>query len=144
MSRRKNTKKSSTSKSSAVIRPQSSGRKILRRVLLILLAVLILFGTGYYLYRTFPKSDGTRTGILFKISRKGYVFKTYEGQIHLGGSQLMNKQSIWEFSAKNRDVYQKMQELEGKMVKCHYKELIHAFPWQGDTNYIVYDAEEIK
>jgi hypothetical protein len=31
--------------------------------------------------------------------------------------------------------------MEGKMVKCHYRELVNAFIWQGDTDYIVYDAE---
>jgi hypothetical protein len=118
--------------------------KYLRRTLWVLLTSLALFTAGYYFWRTYPKSEGTRIGVLFKISKKGYVFKTYEGQLQLGGAQMMTQQSVWDFSAKNAEVYQKLQDMEGKSVKCHYKELVNAFPWQGDTDYIVYDAELAK
>ena len=118
--------------------------KYLRRSLWVLLAGFILFSAGYYFWRTYPKSEGTRIGVLFKISKKGYVFKTYEGQLQLGGAQMMTQQSVWDFSAKNAGVYQKLQDMEGKAVKCHYEELVNAFPWQGDTDYIVYDAELVK
>jgi hypothetical protein len=37
-----------------------------------------------------------------------------------------------------------MQTLEGKNVRVHYKEMIDAFAWQGDTNYMIYNVEEIK
>ena len=115
-----------------------------RRTLWILLASLVLFSAGYYAWRTYTLSEGTRIGVLFKISKKGIVFKTYEGQLQLGGADIMNAQSVWDFSAKNAGVYEKMQDFEGKMVKCHYRVLVNAFPWQGDTNYIVYDAELVK
>jgi hypothetical protein len=98
---------------------------------------------GYYFYRTWEYSDGSRTGRLFKISRKGAVLKTYEGQLHLGGSAMMSDQSVWDFSVKNADIYDQVQKLEGKTVRCSYKELNHAFPWQGETNYIVYKVEEM-
>ena len=29
-------------------------------------------------------SDGTRTGYVTKISHKGYIFKTYEGELNFG------------------------------------------------------------
>ena len=115
-----------------------------RRTLWILLASLVLFSAGYYAWRTYAVSEGTRIGVLFKISKKGIVFKTYEGQLQLGGAQMMTQQSVWDFSAKNAGVYQKLQDMEGKTVKCHYREMINAFPWQGETNYIVYDAEMVK
>ncbi|MBK8557678.1 MAG: 6-phosphogluconate dehydrogenase [Lewinellaceae bacterium] len=118
--------------------------KFLRRSLWVLFAAFLVFSAGYYFWRTYPKSEGTRTGILFKISKKGYVFKTYEGQLQLGGTSLMTQQSVWEFSAQNQAVYEKLQTMEGKPVKCKYKELVNAFPWQGDTNYIVYDTEELQ
>jgi hypothetical protein len=79
--------------------------------------------------------------MLFKISKKGAIFKTYEGQLHLGGSTILTTQSTWDFSVKNAAVYQTMQQFEGKNVKLHYREMVGAFPWQGDTNYIVYQVE---
>ncbi|MFZ1751111.1 MAG: hypothetical protein WAU01_12995, partial [Saprospiraceae bacterium] len=83
-------------------------------------------------------------GILYKISKKGMIFKTYEGQLQLAGVSIMNKESSFEFSVKNENIYSTMQNMEGKNVRLHYKELIDAFPWQGDTDYIVFKVEEIK
>ena len=81
---------------------------------------------------------------LFKISKKGKLFKTFEGQLQLAGSAIMNKESSFEFSVENAEVYNTMQSLEGKNVRLHYKEMIDAFPWQGDTDYMVYRVEEVK
>jgi hypothetical protein len=30
-------------------------------------------------------SEGVRSGVLMKISKKAYVFKTHEGQLNIGG-----------------------------------------------------------
>lgn len=118
--------------------------KIARRTLWIMLAVGMLTAIGYFLYRTYTISEGTRTGMLFKISKRGAVFKTYEGQLHMGGSTMMTTQSTWDFSVKNAAVYETMQQFEGKNVKLHYEEKVDAFPWQGDTDYIVYKVEALQ
>ncbi len=118
--------------------------KIVRRTLWILLAVGLLTGIGYYFYRDYTISEGTRTGVLFKISKKGVFFKTYEGQLHLGGSTLLTPQSTWDFSVKDATVYQQVQRYEGKNIKLHYREMVDAFPWQGDTDYIVYKVEPVE
>lgn len=115
-----------------------------KKLSLFLIFGLIIFSTGYYFYRTYTISEGTRTGILFKISKKGKVFKTYEGQLQLAGATIMNKESTFEFSAENEAVYMSMQEHEGKNIRLHYKEKVNAFPWQGDTDYLVYKVEAIK
>ena len=39
------------------------------------------------------------------------------------------------------DVYNQMTQFQGKTVMCHYRELKHAFIWQGETNYQVYQVE---
>lgn len=123
---------------------KQSTKKWFKRSLWLVLALLVVASAGYYVYRNYTISEGTRTGTLVKISKKGVVFKTYEGQLHLTGSMMMSQQSTWEFSAQNAAVYEKLQQFEGKVVKCHYKQKIDAFPWQGDTDYIVYDAEAVQ
>jgi hypothetical protein len=123
---------------------KQKAKKIAKKTLWIALILLLVSGSGYYIYRTYTISDGSRTGTLFKVSRKGVVFKTFEGQLHLGGSAIMTQQSVWDFSARNGDVYQQLQTLEGKTVKCHYKQLVDPFPWQGDTEYIVYKVEAVQ
>lgn len=115
-----------------------------KKLLWISIFALILFSTVYYFYRNYTVSEGTRTGILFKISKKGKIFKTYEGQLQLAGAAIMNKESTFEFSVLNEDIYNQIQNLEGKNIRLHYEEKVDAFPWQGDTDYIVTKAEEIK
>ena len=118
-------------------------RKWFRRSLWILLAAAVVFGVGYYFYRNYNLSDGSRTGMLVKVARQGVLFKTYEGQLHLTGSVMMSKQSVWDFSVQNSEVYRQLQQWEGRTVRCYYREKVHAFPWQGKTNFLVYKAEPV-
>lgn len=121
---------------------KAKAKKVGKRMLLLIVIAAALMGSGYVVWRTYTVSEGTRSGLLFKISKKGYVFKTYEGQLHLGGSMMLTPQSTWDFSAKDESVYQQLQKYEGKNVTLHYREKVDAFPWQGDTDYIVYLVEE--
>jgi hypothetical protein len=119
-------------------------KNIFKKFLVLLIFAGIVSASLYYLYRNWTVSEGTRIGILYKISKKGKIFKTYEGQIQLGNSPMMNKQSIWEFSVENKEVYEQIQKFEGKNVKLHYKEKENTFPWQGDTDYLVYKVEPVN
>ncbi len=123
---------------------KEGAKRMLRRTLWIALAATLVFAIGYYFYRTYTISEGSRSGTLFKISKKGVIFKTYEGQLHLAGSVMLTSQSTWDFSAENAAVYKELQKYEGKNVKCYYKEKVDAFVWQGDTDYLVYRVEEIR
>jgi hypothetical protein len=123
---------------------KAKAKSVGKKMGIILLILTIVASIGYYQYRTWTLSDGTRTGVLFKISKKGIIFKTYEGQIQLGGANIMSNQSIFVFSAKDANVYNEIQKYEGKNVKLHYKQLVNPFPWQGDTDYIVYKAEPVQ
>ncbi len=120
-----------------------AGRAV-RRTLWISALLLLVSATGFFLWSNYTRSDGTRVGTLFKISRVGIVFKTYEGQLHLTGSAMMTSQSTWNFSVADARTYYELQQLEGKSVKCYYKEKINAMPWQGKTNYIVYKVEMMQ
>lgn len=120
---------------------KTKARKAFRFTLWTIVIVGILALGGYFVYRTYTISEGSRTGTLFKISRKGVVFKTYEGQLHLAGSMMLTQQSTWDFSAKDDNVYNELQKHEGQIVTLHYREVIDAFPWQGDTDYLVYRVE---
>lgn len=126
------------------------GRKTLRitkRVLLLLLLLGILVGGGYYGFGNMTYSSGSRSGQLLKLSRKGTIFKTHEGELFLGvyapGQPTMAPGNVWEFSVKNRAVYQQIQQYEGRQVRLFYKEHFRTFPWQGDTRYFVYKAEPL-
>lgn len=111
--------------------------------LFLVLAVLV---TATYFILTFTYSKGSRSGILIKISHKGYVFKTYEGELNISGfgddgqgSLLPNK--IWAFSVKSKNIYQQLESYQGKKVVLYYDEVIYNFPWQGDTKYFINRVE---
>ena len=95
-------------------------------------------------------SSGTRTGVVIKVSKKGYVFKTYEGELNLGGfSQgegTIMVRNIWNFSIPRNDtaIYNAITRSEGKQMRLHYKEVIHHFFWQSETPYFIEKAEPVN
>ena len=112
----------------------------IKRFFLVLFLLALAGGGAYVWVSSWTYSDGTRAGNLIKISKKGMVFKTYEGQLNLGGFQQDPdgvSGNIWNFSVPRNEVYQQMQNYEGKQVKLYYKERYNAMPWQGKTNYFV-------
>ncbi len=123
-------------------------KKISKRVILLILLAGAIGGAGYLWVCNWTYSEGARAGYLVKISRKGVIFKTYEGQLNLGGFQVPGQTptlgSIWDFSVLKKDSYQSLQNFEGKHVKLYYKEKYKNMPWQGDTRYFVYRAEAVK
>src|SRR6187549_3359500 len=71
----------------------------------------------YYFICGITYSEGTRSGVLTKISKRGYVFKTYEGELNVGGLNqgdgTIMPLSIFHFSVGNEDVYNHLQESQG-------------------------------
>ncbi|MFK7032299.1 6-phosphogluconate dehydrogenase [Flavobacterium oreochromis] len=87
-------------------------------------------------------SEGTRTGELIKFSKKGYVFKTWEGEL----SQGLSGNKIFSFSILDNEnkTIEKLKNLEGRYVKVTYIERYKTFPWWGDTTYFVANVQEEK
>jgi hypothetical protein len=82
-------------------------------------------------------SDGERVGVLLKLSRKGFVCKTTEGELALyvvGGIA----PQIWGFSVRESVVADKLNAMLGKRVRLHYHEHL-GVPTScfGDTTYFV-------
>ncbi len=108
----------------------------------ILLGILTLFMLIYAIVYFVPYSNGVRSGELIKISKKGVVFKTWEGEI----SQGISESQIFEFSvlSRNKDVIQKLQDYQGRNVKLNYVERYATFSWLGDTKYYITDVVKQK
>lgn len=124
----------------------------MKKVLYTSLAVLILLIIGFVLFAAYANySEGTRAGIVVKISKKGYVIKTIEGQLNEGGMAADNQNivpTIWNFSVKRNkeDVLKQLEDvqLSGERVKLYYKEKYYKFPWIGDTKYYVFKVERVN
>lgn len=100
-------------------------------ILAIALAVSAYIAFLYY--ATF--SDGIRTGELIKFSHKGYIFKTWEGEL----SQGLSGSQKFAFSVMDNqpEVIEQMKLNQGKFVKIEYIERYGTFSWWGETNYYI-------
>ncbi len=121
----------------------------LKKILLYVVLAVVCFTIGYFAFAGFTYSEGSRTGLLLKFSHKGYVFKTWEGQLNLGGvsqqgGSILN--NMWDFSVRTdeEETITKLNTYEGKRIRLSYKEKMRHFPWQGETNYFVYKVEAVE
>jgi hypothetical protein len=112
--------------------------------------LLILIFVIYVLICGMSYSSGTRSGVVIKLSQKGYVFKTYEGELNLGGISegdgTIMPTRIWRFSVhkKNTGVYDAITKSQGKHVRLYYKEILKNFFWQSETPYLIEKVEIVR
>jgi hypothetical protein len=118
-------------------RPKVSKTKLISGVILTLL--VLLGGVALYTFATLKisYSDGDRSGLLQKFSRKGWVCKTYEGELALSYVPGVAP-VLWYFSVRDEAVAQKVNQGLGKKVVVHYTEH-HGVPTEcfGETDYFV-------
>ena len=108
----------------------------------ILLVVLIIgFSLFSYFHYYYTYSDGLRFGLLQKFSRKGNLFKTYEGEMILssvkGNATVPIASEKFLFSVSNEQVAQQLMVLQGHSVTVQYKQKNSSAFWRGDSEYIV-------
>jgi hypothetical protein len=107
---------------------------------LILVVIIVLAALVYWKY-FFTYSEGYRAGLLQKFSKKGVVFKTYEGEMILSSVRSNRDIAIasekFFFSAKTEDVANKLNQLQGEYIVVHYREKNGVLPWVGETRYLV-------
>lgn len=115
----------------------------MKKLLLLPLVLFVgLFGCVYWFYYN-VYSDGSREGVLVKISRKGNLFKTYEAEILQPGFRAGEgsvKANTFKFSVEDPAVAQRLEDAAGQTVKVHYVQYRRTLPWRGD-NYDVDNAE---
>jgi hypothetical protein len=118
------------------------------KLVLVLIILSVLLGLGYYVFGNY--SDGYRAGTVIKMSRKGLIFKTFEGELNLGmgihdGSASVAISNVWSFSVDSKDsaclAGLDAALVSGSRAKLHYREKFIAAPWRGDTKYLVYKVE---
>ncbi len=118
-------------------------RKLLTYFIILAVLGLVVF----YFIANFTYSEGNRAGVLIKFSKRGVVFKTYEGELNQGGTgnipNTAQFNQIWEFSVRDETVADELMKLEGRKVTLHYKQKIKNMPWDGETVYFVDGVEEI-
>jgi hypothetical protein len=108
--------------------------------------VFLTFG-GFALYTLgslkWAYSDGDRSGILQKFSRKGWICKTHEGELAVSYTPGLAP-VLWNFSVRDDAVAAKVNGALGKHVVVHYNEH-RGLPTDcfGETTYFVDDVRII-
>ena len=124
-------------------------RKVVKIILIVAAIVTVAFlALAYWgVY-----DEGVRAGTVLRISKKGMVFKTYEGQLNLntfgalkGANPIMES---FDFSVTPNDerVIKDLQAvaLSGERVNLHYVSRYLTFPWRGDTKYFIVKVERVE
>ena len=101
--------------------------------------VLVIYVLFIYFF-TF--SEGYRAGELIKISKRGIVFKTWEGRLSQGVSE--EQQFNFSVQKSDKEVLEKLKALQGERVKLTYIERFGTFAWLGDTKYYVKGVEKLN
>lgn len=103
---------------------------------------LILVSVAYICFIYFVTfSEGYRAGELIKISKRGLLFKTWEGRLSQGVSE--EQQFNFSVEKSDQDIVDKLKELQGERVKLTYIERYGTFYWLGDTKYFVKGVEAL-
>ncbi|MCC7501461.1 MAG: 6-phosphogluconate dehydrogenase [Flavobacteriales bacterium] len=125
----------------------STVKRAIVRVLLVILAVFVL--VMLFLYHG-SYSKGVRSGVVIKLSERGMVFKTWEGQINLqsfgavdANGNGMNEVFSFSVESGNDSLLKELEEvsLSGERVNLHYVERYAKLPWRGETTYFVNRVE---
>lgn len=114
---------------------------MLRKIIIYFTLLVIIITSAYFafvFYATY--SEGVRSGELIKFSSKGYVYKTWEGEI----SQGISGAQIFKFSVLDEDkkTIEDLKTFQGQYVKVSYIERYRTFPWWGDTRYFVTEVQK--
>ena len=115
----------------------------MRKILIYFILTIILSITVYFTFVYYATySEGVRAGELIKVSHKGILFKTWEGEISRG----ISGAKIFSFSVLDSDkqVIEDLKELQGQYVKVTYKERYRTFPWWGESHYFITKVEKEK
>ena len=101
---------------------------------------ILIVSVVYILFIYFVTfSEGYRAGELIKISKRGLLFKTWEGRLSQGVSE--EQQFNFSVQKSDKDVLQLLKEFQGKKVRVTYIERFGTFFWLGDTKYYVKKVE---
>jgi hypothetical protein len=99
------------------------------------LAAMVVLYTLLMLWWSY--SDGERAGVLQKFSQRGWVCKTYEGELAMYVVAGVAPQ-IWSFSVREEAVVEELNKAVGQHVRLHYSEH-RGLPTNcfGETDYFV-------
>jgi hypothetical protein len=123
---------------------RQEGRSLVTTMILILVVAGLLVAAYIWVMLSWSYSSGERAGWVQKLSNKGYMCKTWEGEMALvslpGSMPEKFVFTVWDDKAA-----EKLNAVMGKRVSLHYEQHIW-LPTScfGDTEYFVTDVKVIE
>ncbi|HYN54954.1 MAG TPA: hypothetical protein VES38_09635 [Methylotenera sp.] len=99
----------------------ANSKGLLKYLVLLIFIPIILFSLYTWASITWVYSSGERVGYVQKFSLKGYVCKTWEGEIVLVSMPGTQAEKFF-FTVKDDAIAKKVNNSLGKRVKLHYEE----------------------
>ena len=96
----------------------------LKRLLSFLLLVALLVGLYFFVVLNWSYSTGERAGWIQKLSKKGWVCKTWEGELALVSLPGTGTVEKFYFTVRDEAVATLITEAMGKRVALHYEEKV--------------------
>lgn len=118
--------------------------KLTRYLIVTLVAIVLLFAAWTWLALTWSYSEGERAGYVQKFSKKGWLCKTWEGEI----AMVTMPGAIPEkfaFSVRDETVAEAINRMAGRRVVLHYQQ--HKFvptTCFGETEYFVVGVRAVE
>lgn len=120
--------------------------------ILTIIAAILCGGRGCLVGCDPNYSDGTRVGVVTKFSHKGWSYKTWEGEMNMGGmvsdGQGGSHVSVWKFTVAEED--EENQKKIQDALKTQKQVIVQYSEWrvrpncQTDSGYIVKSVEFVK
>lgn len=118
--------------------------KVLKSLTIFLVSAIALFSLYVYIVLNWSYSSGERAGFLQKVSHKGWICKTWEGELSLVAMPGSAPEKFL-FTVRDDAIAQKVSAAAGKRVTLNYEQH-KGLPSScfGDTEYFVVDVKEIE
>lgn len=115
------------------------------RLLLTFIVLLVLLAIAWvWVALNWSYSDGERAGYVQKLSRKGWLCKTWEGEIAMVTMPGAIPEKF-EFSVRDDAVAQQINQLAGKRVVLHYRQYkFIPSTCFGETEYFIEAVREVQ
>jgi hypothetical protein len=122
----------------------SNAPNILKSLIVLMVGAIVLFTLYIYIALNWSYSSGERAGFLQKVSHKGWICKTWEGELSLVAMPGAAPEKFL-FTVRDEAIAKKVSAAAGKRVTLNYEQH-KGLPSScfGDTDYFVVDVKEIE
>ena len=117
--------------------------KLITGLVLLLVTAILIYVLWAWIALSFSYSKGDRAGLLQKVSQRGWVCKSWEGELQMTALPGAAPE-IFHFTTRSDSIAGELQKLLGQRVSLHYEQ--HSgVPGScfGDTEYFVVGVKPV-